>query len=212
MTIPAFPLQWPAGWRRTKAYQRASARFGRARRERGDGRSDPGRSLTIAEAVDRVRAVLGRMAVRDDDLVISTNLELRLDGFPKSNQRDPTDPGVAVYWRDGGATRCMGIDRYDRVADNLAAVAATLEAMRAIERHGGAEILDRAFAGFSALPPPPAPWWEVLGVPPDAHASNVEAAYRRLRAEHHPDRQGEPDKFIEVQQAYETYRQEQGNG
>ena len=38
----------------------------------------------------------------------------------------------------------MAIDAYTRTADNLAAVAATLEAMRAIERHGGAQILERA--------------------------------------------------------------------
>jgi len=46
----------------------------------------------------------------------------------------------------------MAIDIYDTVAGNLAAVAATLDAMRAIERHGGAQILKRAFQGFKALP------------------------------------------------------------
>jgi hypothetical protein len=50
-----------------------------------------------------------------------------------------------------------------RAADNLAAIAATLEAMRAIDRHGGATILNRAFTGFTALPPP-ADCWKELGV------------------------------------------------
>ncbi|KVD37855.1 hypothetical protein WJ41_22830 [Burkholderia ubonensis] len=60
--------------------------------------------------------------------------------------------GVAVYWETrAGARRVMAIDQYTRVADNLAAVAATLDAMRAIERHGGARILERAFTGFAAL-------------------------------------------------------------
>lgn len=62
-----------------------------------------------------------------------------IDGFPRSGQSEPSDGGVAVYWLTStGETKCIAIDRYDRVADNLAAVAATLDAMRAIERHGGA--------------------------------------------------------------------------
>jgi hypothetical protein len=61
---------------------------------------------------------------------------------------------VAVYWADpdSGVQQCMAIDIYDSVAGNLAAVAATVDAMRSIERHGGAQILKRAFSGFTALP------------------------------------------------------------
>ena len=213
MTIPAFPLQWPAGWKRTHGGPRTRARFVTKERRYSQHSGNAylhSKELSIADGVERVRAELGRMGVRDDDLVISSNLELRLDGFPRSNQREPADPGIAVYWRDKGETRCMAIDRYDRVADNLAAVAATLEAMRAIERHGGAEILNRAFTGFTALPAPgTTEWWAVLGVPRDAHASNVEAAYRRLRGQHHPDRGGDADKFHAVQHAYEAWQQEQ---
>jgi hypothetical protein len=70
---------------------------------------------------------------------------------------------VAVYWIKTGRKqmKCMAIDRYGRVADNMAAIAATIEAMRAIERHGSAEILERAFLGFQALPEPEQ-WWQVL--------------------------------------------------
>lgn len=215
MTIPAYPLQWPAGWKRIAHVHRTRARFAKKERKYSDhvgadgsrGSWLSGKEITIADGVERVRAELGRMGIRDDDLVISSNLELRLDGLPRSGQREPSDPGIAVYWRAGAETRCMAIDRYDRVADNLAAVAATLEAMRAIERHGGAAILDRAFTGFSALPPP-AParaWWVTLGVPAGADPAVVEAAYRRLRALHHPDRGGEADAFHEVQLAYEQW-------
>ena len=79
----------------------------------------------------------------------------------------------------------MAIDQYFRVADNLAAIAATLEAMRAIERHGGAEILDRAFTGFTALPAPEQPF-HVLGVSATATDEEIETAYRRLAMQHHP--------------------------
>ncbi|MCK9468250.1 MAG: hypothetical protein M0Q49_02430 [Porticoccaceae bacterium] len=209
MTIPAFPLEWPAGWKRTSEHQRTRARFGRARRARASGGWDYGRPLTIAEATGRVRGELDRMGIADDDLVISTNLQLRLDGLPRSGQREPSDPGAAVYWRTrGGETRCMAIDRYDRVADNLAAIAATLDAMRAIERHGGAAILDRAFTGFTALPPPvagEAPWYHVLDVDPDDDYEVIVRAYRYERSSHHPDRGGDPTMFNRVQKAWDQY-------
>lgn len=192
MIIPASPLQWPAGWKRISRDQRTTARFGKA-----------SRSLTIAEAVDRVRAELSRMRVRDDDLVINSDLKLRLDGLPMSNQREPEDPGVVVYWRDNGNMRCMAIDRYDRVADNLAAIAATLDAMRAIERHGGAEILNRAFTGFAAIEHQPTKAWHVvLGVAENADDEHVRTAYRRARSAFHPDRGGDVETFNAVQQAW----------
>jgi DnaJ-like protein len=214
MTIPASPLQWPAGWKRTPPSTRTTARFGKASRHSSYSGYTPGRALTIGEAVERVRAELSRMRVRDSDLVINSNLKLRLDGFPMSNQREPEDPGAAVYWRDsnqdGWPMRCMAIDRYDRVADNLAAIAATLEAMRAIERHGGAEILSRAFTGFTALPgPSDAPHWsDVLGVSALSSSEEIRSAYRRLRAKHHPDNGGDSESFHAVQQAWEAYNRE----
>ncbi|ROU09438.1 hypothetical protein [Lysobacter enzymogenes] len=118
---------------------------------------------------------------------MSTNLTLRRDGLPRSDQREPADPGAAVYWTDcTGADRCMAVDRYTKTAGNLAALAATLEAMRAIERHGGAEILDRVFTGFTALPRRARPRAPSRGGGAGRAAgcawSDVEAAYRRRRA------------------------------
>lgn len=214
MTIPAYPLQWPAGWKRMPAHLRTTARFVKKERKyhQGGGSYTQDKELTIADGVERVRLELSRMGVHDDDLVINSNLELRLDGFPKSNQREPEDPGIAVYWLDAGTTRCMAIDRYNRVADNLAAVAATLDAMRAIERHGGAEILTRAFTGFTALPSSAESWWGVLEVEPEANAEEINAAYRRLRSKHHPDHGGDVEAFRRVQRAYDDYQQEAARG
>ncbi|TPG08281.1 J domain-containing protein [Rhodanobacter glycinis] len=204
MTIPAYPLTWPDGWGRLKSFQRKRATFTRNKRE-----------LTISDAVTRVREELGRMSIRDDDLVVSTNLELRMDGWPKSGQREPADPGAAVYWRDKAKnTRCMAIDRYDRVADNLAAIAATLDAMRAIERHGGAEILNRAFTGFTAIEHEvKTQWHETLQVAAHASTNDVRLSYRRLRSAFHPDNamsSGDADRFIQVQDAWVTFCKERG--
>ena len=218
--IKAYPLAWPAGWKRTPSARRVRAQFGRAQyvpstMPGGSGHTRKG-DLSINDAVTRVRQELGRMQVREDDVVISTNLMLRLDGFPKSGQAQPTDPGAAVYWRTRGETRCMAIDQYTKVEHNRAAIAATLDAMRAIKRHGGAEILDRAFTGFQALPPPIAgqrPWREVFGFAFDEEVSplRLEGAYRTARSEAHPDKGGSQEAFLAVQAAYEAGMRELAN-
>ena len=140
-------------------------------------------------------------------VVISSNLALRNDGLPRSGQGAPDDPGVAVYWGQSQKARCIAVDRYDRVADNRAAVAATLEAMRAIERHGGAAILDRAFTGFVALPAPEQPW-QTLGVETSTPTrAQIDEAHRRLAAQHHPDRRGDTNEMARINAARdELYR------
>lgn len=153
MTATRYPLAWPDGWHRTPAHQRKRATFGRKETRPGNSWKSHAR-LTVNDATCRVLAELERLGVvRDDDIIISTMIRVRLDGRPRSGEPEPQDPGVAVYWeRPGEPPRCMAIDLYDRVADNLAAVAATLYAMRAIERHGGAAILDRAFTDVQCHP------------------------------------------------------------
>lgn len=196
MTINSYPLQWPMGWKRASA--RKDSRFSTSRNKR----SAP---LSVMDGVERVLIELDRMGYGRDDIVISTNVPTRLDGLPRSGTKEPDDPGAAVYWRTRkGEHKVMAIDVYDRVADNLAAVAATLDAMRAIKRHGGAAILDRAFTGFTALPAPAAArsWWDVLEVSPRASNDEITAAYRRLRSLYHPDKGGTAARFDEIEQAY----------
>ena len=45
---------------------------------------------------------------------------------------------------------------------------------------------------------------EILGVPPDATAAQVRAAYRRAAQTTHPDHGGTPDAFRAVHEAYRT--------
>ena len=85
--------------------------------------------------------------------------------------------------------------------------------MRAIERHGGAQILERAFTGFTALPAPgriTVPWRQILGIDASAKVTpeQVEQRYRTLRSAHHPDKGGSAETFHAVQVAYEQARQE----
>lgn len=214
--INSYPLHWPAGWKRTASNDRKRANF--------NSRKDTGasyrmkRSLTVSEGIQRVLDALRKMGVPSWNVIISTNMPVRQDGLPYSGRKDPDDPGATVYWRDPFGPRdaphkCMPVDQYDRLADNLAAIAATLEYMRGIERHGGAEVLDRAFQGFAALPEYVSRGWHnVLGVAADAPREEVERAYKILRGKHHPDRGGDTDIFQMVQEAWKQYLEAHGNG
>jgi hypothetical protein len=178
--------------------------------QQGQARYGGKKRLSVADAVQRIVAELTRMGVPDWNVIISTNVPLRLDGLPRSDQ-EPRDPGAAVYWKksDKQIMRCMAIDRYTRVADNLAAIAATLAAMRTVERHGGAEIMERQFLGFAALPEKASqPWREVLGIEGTPTLELIESRYRALAHVHHPDKGGDENKFREITQAREAARME----
>jgi hypothetical protein len=220
MAIEAYPLSWPAAWPRTPAAQRAYPRFNRVERVQSTltpGSSYPRkRELSVYDAVSRVHSELAKFGVESHTIIISTNVETRRDGTPRSDRRTPDDPGVAVYWADpdSGAQQCMAIDLYTSVAGNLAAVAATIDAMRAIERHGGAQILKRAFEGFKALPSSTVTALstdqaaEVLqrrtGRASSAITSDREVAqkaYREAASSAHPDAGGSTVDFQLVQEA-----------
>lgn len=194
----SFPLSWPDGWKRT-----TNRKFGHFKSAQ--------RWISVQDATRRVLEQFRLMSVSDNDIIISTNIPLRLDGMPGSD-KEPSDPGVALYWQTKkSGMRCMAIDRYTCVADNLAAIAATLEAMRAIERHGGGAILERAFLGFAALPQNASqPWREVLGIEGAASLDLVESRFRALVKVHHPDYGGEKERetFEKIVQAREAARME----
>jgi hypothetical protein len=192
--IAAYPLTWPEGWPRTKPGMEKYGKFG-TRKMRSGSTYARTEDLTLTEATTRVLLELERMGIGRQDIVISTNVRLRLDGLPRSGEREPEDGGAAVYWETRkGDRRVMAIDQYTKVADNLAAIAATLDAMRAIERHGGAQILDRAFTGFTALPAPDGKrtWRDVFELQPGEHVNeaHLRGLYRLLASKRHPDKEG----------------------
>lgn len=131
-------------------------------------------------------------------VVLSTNLELRPDGRPyvPYASRKPDDPAVAVYFTWRGQQYAFACDCWHLVEHNLQAIRKTIEAMRGIERWGTGEMVSAAFAGFKALPEQAGPssgftWWAVLGFSsPVASEADIDAAYKRLAKQYHPDQQG----------------------
>jgi hypothetical protein len=53
--------------------------------------------------------------------------------------------------------------------------------------------------------------YEVLGIHPDADDIVVQAAYQALVKEHHPDTGGDAERFKEIQEAYETIQNADGD-
>lgn len=207
--ITAHPLCWPVGWHRTAPGDRKRATFATKKESTFAGYRGQ-RAITFIEASKRIIVEVRAFGVKPDSIIISTNLRVRKDGGLIGEQREPEDPGAAVYWqrnpREG--QRCMAIDQYNRIADNLAAIAATISAMRAIERHGGAEILERAFTGFAALPAPAGytttpTWWGILEVDQSASVDDIKAAFREKAKLAHPDLGGSAEQFVIIKAAYE---------
>lgn len=204
-----YPLSWPTGWKRTPAHERQRADFGKTRTETYqekfyDGRPPETRTrkrkapLTAADAAVRLEAELERLGA--DDAKLSTSQKLRIDGTPRSDLSEPTDVGAAVYFTLNGKPRCLACDRWTRVADNIAALAQHIDALRRIERYG-VGTMEQAFAGYAALPATSADWPIVLGVPPTATRDEILAAHRRLAGEHHPDKGGRSEDMARINEA-----------
>lgn len=196
--ITSSPLCWPEGWQRSE-YE-SSSRFGKWNKP-----------VSIGKATDKVLHELSMMGIGDWNVIMSSDLKLRNDGLPYSNQKSPEDCGISVWWMDGDQQRVIALDQYDRIADNLYAIGKTIEAMRGIERWGGGEILNRTFTGFTALPSPEqaaAPSWrDALGY----YGNDIDEmakCYKKKRSENHPDKGGNEDIFHLVCKAYELAKQE----
>lgn len=148
------------------------------------------------------------------DVVISSDLQLRLDGLPLTKQREPADPGVAVYWCTRTERRVIACDVWTTTRENLRAIGLTVEALRQIERAGATQVLDRAYQGLAALPPGPTAnpfgdyfasgWRQVFGFSPTetVTAEQLRQRYRRLVKARHPDLGGTTEQFRELESAW----------
>lgn len=180
MTATAYPLAWPDGWPRSR-YPRAWKQASK---------------WTFARARDGLLKELRLLGARQ--VVLSTNYELGTRTNLPLKKGNPSDKGVAVYFLLKGKPLCMACDKYSSPEGNIRSLTLAIGGMRALERHGGGVMMEKAFAGFEALPPPSgatqAPQrdcWRILGLSGgEVTEARIRAAYRKLAMECHPDQGG----------------------
>lgn len=115
MLITAFPLTWcPPSQERTPINKRASASY----------------RAGFAKARDDLLDELRLFGA--DHVVISSNIPLRKDGLPYANFKEPTDPGISVYFRIKKQSYAISCDAWDKAKDNLGAIGKYVAALRMI--------------------------------------------------------------------------------
>jgi hypothetical protein len=185
--IWASPLQWPAG--QPRAPHRRNSAF----------------QATIYSATTKLQHELRLLGA--SNIIATSNLKISKHlNRPLADQKQPDDRAVAIYFELKGHELCVAVDRWAFVEDNIHAIALSIGAIRGLERWGGGDMVERSFQGFTALPAGThhgAEWWHILDVPPNASREMIDRAYRRLALELHPDKGGDPQRFVVVQTAYE---------
>ncbi len=125
--------------------------------------------------------------------------DIRQDGWPRSNAREPAHPGVEVSFDTPDGRPVFATDVCVRWEHNVRAIALGLEALRAVDRHGITRRGEQ-YAGFKALPAPAGPSVERGRQIIREHGGSIPRALKAT----HPDRGGDPAAFADVQAARET--------
>lgn len=213
--VEAYPLCWPEGWPRTAPHLRQRGDQFVTRSVEGTNTWSTARPITFARARRLLVDELARL--KATGFVMSSNLQVRQDGEVRSGEGDRrvADPGIAIYFSYKGKPMVMASDRFATTAANVRSLGLAIEAMRQLERHGGGQMMERAFAGFTALPPPEGsvprrPWWEVLGYSADPadrellSPPEVDARFKHLSKKRHPDAGGSTEAMAELNEAREA--------
>jgi hypothetical protein len=189
-SVSRFPLEWPVGWKRSTRRIDSSFRT----------KQTANRRLSVIIATSRLENEIERLGALNP--VLSTNVSLRLDGRPRSDE-NPRDPGAAIYFSFRGKATVLACDRFQFVADNIAAIAGHIEALRRVERYGVGTI-EQALAGYKALPADTAANWRaVFGFAADSRPTveQVNTAYREAARLKHPDVGGTEIEMAHVNRA-----------
>jgi hypothetical protein len=208
--IEAYPLAWPPGRPRTPSHKRVPSNF--------DTSFARARDQLLREIKILVRAT---RTPTSREVIVSTNIPVRMDGLPYALRAGRLlDPGVAVYFDYAGQARAFACDRWTAVEDNLHAICKTIDALRGIARWGTGDMMDAAFAGFTALPSPgnsrhaARPWRQVLHFQPGEmpELTAVRDRYRRFASINHPDKGGQDAYMSELNVARDAAERELGRG
>lgn len=140
-------------------------------------------------------------------IVITSDLPLRNDGLPYANGAC-NDPGLAIYWVERGHEQVIACDRWVNISFNMRAIDLSINALRGLDRWGASEMVERAFAGFAALPSGPVErsWRDIIGgewpsLDPSELLAIARARHRNAIKTAHPDAGGSHERAAELNAA-----------
>src|SRR5688500_12869170 len=106
MSNQRYPLDWPQGYTRIPYRSHNSKPLFKSV------------SLTVGVALieSEIRKLLGKNKLSETDVVISSNVPLRNDGYPRADYSRSiiTDPGVAVYFNYNKEPVVLCCDKFSR--------------------------------------------------------------------------------------------------
>ena len=216
MIIQFNPLSvWPAHQPQTPAKNRKTAQF----------------TMCYLDRLALLENELRCLSAKDVLLsawIIPSRGQIRKDGWPSASAKAAA-PGVILSFNSRGKLREFAADQYLDFSDNLYAIAKILEALRGIDRWGGASS-GKQYAGFAPVAVVAAPALSVFG---SAQAAAVflakyaggwdasaildnslvaKSAYNAASLKLHPDTGGSHEGFIRLQQAKELLDKHHNQG
>lgn len=210
--------EWPGSLRASANRQQAKfMRPGRWEGQKWIGQTPMPLSVTLADLDRELRHLRAKGA---ELLVAIDAAQFRNDGRPYANAK-AAHPGVILSFEIPKIGHVSyPCDKYTRWEDNLRAIAAALEALRLVDRHGVTRSGEQ-YRGFLAIEATAAPagftslddaWsWLLRLIGSDATVRNPETARGVLRAAQrraHPDAGGDAATFQRVSLAEAKLREE----
>lgn len=119
--------------------------------------------------------------------------DIRLDGLPRSNAREPMHPGIEISFDSIYGHLTYSTDVCERWEHNVRAIAMGLEALRAVDRHGISK-RGQQYAGFAQL---------TAGGPDASRGKAIVERHGSAKAARfatHPDHGGDARDFVDVQE------------
>lgn len=180
--------------------------------------------IGYAERLELLEHELSKLGAKE--IVIQAQFEpkdIRNDGWPRSSARTK-GPAIIVSFKGTKGPLSFPCDRYDSWEDNLYAIALSLEALRAVDRHGVTQNAEQ-YRGWQQIAAPApenqsfatardaAAWLARIADSPYAVTAVMvpgpafESAYKTAARKLHPDAGGTHDDFVRLQQAARIIRE-----
>jgi hypothetical protein len=187
-------------------------------------------SLPLSRSIETIQHELRLMgAIR---VLISSDLPVSSKGIPYAAARigERGESGVAAWWvqpklGERGIERVIACDKYRSAGENMAAIAHSIQAIRGLSRWGATDIVERAFAGFAALPPgdgssapSPLDWRDLFEISVAHEAilgkadllAIVRSKHKALMLKAHPDHGGTTEQVMQLSEAFQAAERELG--